>query len=59
MRLSDEARTEFIKQLQDWQGEGDYETAHSEADDILCDVLKLLGYEDIVEAWDKVGKWYA
>ena len=37
----------------------DYEMAHSVADDALCEALIALGYEDIVEAWDEVGKWYS
>lgn len=37
----------------------DPESAHSEADDILCKLLLALGYHDVVEAWGKVRKWYA
>jgi hypothetical protein len=59
MRLSDGARASFIKRLEELQGNTDYEATHSRADDILCVVLGILGYEDIVAAWDKVGKWYA
>lgn len=33
--------------------------AHVNADDILCDLLKLLGYEDVVVEYNKIGKWYA
>jgi hypothetical protein len=37
----------------------DYETAHSYADGLLCDVLKKLGAGELVDAWHQVGKWYA
>jgi hypothetical protein len=37
----------------------DIEVAHSDADQVLCDLLTSLGYEDVVEIWDRVGKWYA
>lgn len=37
----------------------DKEADHSNADDILCELLKSLGYEDVVKAWDAVDKWYA
>lgn len=44
-------------------GEGDpsrdAEIDHGRADDILCELLKSLGYAKTVEAWDKVGKWFA
>lgn len=37
----------------------DTEGAHASADEVLCDLLKTLGYADVVEAWDKIDKWYA
>jgi predicted GNAT family N-acyltransferase len=37
----------------------DYESAHSEADDILCELLNKLGFSAVVDEWNKVGKWYA
>ena len=53
----------FIKEkkerLIELQKEWDVEAAHSDADDILCDILKELGYNDIVEEFIKVEKWYA
>lgn len=37
----------------------DEEEDHSEADGILCDMLNALGYKDLTDAWDKIGKWYS
>lgn len=37
----------------------DPESAHGWADQYLCDLLDTLGYKDVVEAWNKVDKWYA
>ena len=37
----------------------DYEEGHVKADYVLRDLLITLGYADVVEAWDKVGKWYS
>ena len=47
---------ETLKALKDI---GDPEVAHLDADDILCSVLIDLGYEDVVEAYGAVPKWYA
>lgn len=44
---------------EDWTNGSDFEAGHSRADDILCELLKDIGYEDIVEAFKKVGRWYA
>ena len=37
----------------------DEEEDHAEADGILCDMLNALGYKDLTNAWDKIGKWYS
>lgn len=48
-----------ISQLMLLQRASDKEWAHLEADRILCGLLNYLGHSDAVDAWDKVGKWYA
>ena len=48
-----------IKQLKQLQDSGDTESAHSEADDILCDFLIHLGYDEVIEEYKKIDKWYA
>lgn len=50
---------EAIHKLIELQGTGDYETAHYLADKILCELLTTMGYDDVVEEYRKVGKWYA
>jgi hypothetical protein len=37
----------------------DTECAHGEADNILCELLTRLGYNDVVTAYEAVDKWYA
>ena len=37
----------------------DYEVDHLDADQLLVDFLRVLGYGAICDLWDKVGKWYA
>lgn len=38
---------------------GDTEGEHLRADAILCEALVSLGCREIVDAWERVGKWYA
>lgn len=52
-------REQAIEELKEQQGSGDWEVAHSEADDVLCKLLVALGYQDVVDEWEKVPKWYA
>lgn len=47
-----EEMTELIKS-------DDTEAAHAEADDLLCEALIILGQNDIVKEYEKIGKWYA
>lgn len=46
---------EKLKLLQEgW----DTEMAHGRADDVLCDLLKEIGYIEVVEEYKKIEKWY-
>lgn len=46
-----------LKELQDTGG--DVEMDHIRADDVLCEMLKTLGFEDVVIEYDAINKWYA
>ena len=37
----------------------DPEADHEEADTILCEFLSELGYDDIVNLFQQINKWYA
>lgn len=41
------------------RGSKDTEADHVEADEILCQLLRYLGYSDVVAEWAKVRRWYA
>jgi len=49
----------YIERLHELQGDGDPEATHAAADAVLCDLLRALGYEDVVGEWEKIEKWYA
>ena len=48
-----------IKKLQAQVENDNTEDAHYNADGILCDLLKKLGYKDVVEVFHEVSKWYS
>ena len=52
-------RQQAINALNDAAQNMDIERAHGSADDVLCELLRDLGYIDVVEAWEAVEKWYA
>ena len=49
----------YIEKLRQLQDDTDEEKTHILADKILCDLLTELTYTDIVDEYNKVGKWYA
>ena len=49
----------FIERLRNCQQSTDTEGAHVYADDVLTDLLKQLGYDEVVSEWEAVDKWYA
>lgn len=52
-------REEAIIKLKKLQDSCDIEVAHLSADNVLSELLKTLGYEDVVKEYYKVDKWYA
>lgn len=57
--MTEEMKQSFIDRLKSVQNSRDCEMAHSVGDDVLCEVLNALGYQDIVEEWEQIPKWYA
>ena len=51
--------SKYAERLREAAKNGDVESAHIEADSVLCDLLEELGHADIVALFDKVEKWYA
>ena len=49
----------YMERLKAAQDNCDVESAHVDADTVLCDLLDALGYKKIVEEYNKVEKWYA
>lgn len=56
--MNNEQAYEALEQIKD-RGTGDPEQSHQEADQILCDLLTQLGYEDVVRMYQSITKWYA
>ena len=50
---------EAIEQMKIFAKDIDTETAHRNADKLLCEILIQLGWEKLVKEYDEVGKWYA
>lgn len=57
--LPDDRAERAIARLKELQGPTDTEAAHSLADDVLCDLLTELNFDDVVAEWRKVDKWYS
>ena len=55
--MDEKKRQEYLEKLKVLQESVDYEKAHSDADDLLCEVLKEIGYSDIAEAYEEIFKW--
>ena len=59
-KLSNEEKNIFLKRMLKETSNDDTEIAHSNADDILCEILqKIGGFDEILKAYDSVTKWYA
>jgi hypothetical protein len=47
-----------IEKLRDCASD-DIEARHMRSDDILCELLRQLGYLEVVDEYEKLPKWYA
>lgn len=52
-------REQAMNELKLAQESDDTESAHADADKALCLLLRALGYDDVVDEWQKVKKWYS
>ncbi len=57
--ITDDERKDVLDRLRELAAKSDFEAAHIEADGLLSDVVRRLGYHDIAAAYDAVGKWYS
>lgn len=51
--------TKAVDLLKECGKSSDPEVAHLKADDVLTELLESLGYQDVVDAYEQVPKWYA
>ena len=52
-------KEEFKERMQAIADKRDTEGGHIEADDLMCELLKDLGYGEGVDIFEKMNKWYA
>jgi hypothetical protein len=50
---------EFADKMQEIDTDRDIESGHVKADELMCSLLKELGYDKGVEIFNKMVKWYA
>lgn len=49
----------YLERLRNLEELDDPEKIHGEADDILCELLRELGYAEVVECYNSLPRWYA
>lgn len=57
--LSDEEYKEALTKMKDATYCPWHEEAHEDADNVLCSMLRKMGYTEIVDIFNKIDKWYA
>lgn len=60
--MTDERKAELLAEmakLAKGDFDGDAETGHLTADDLLCTALIEFGFPELVKVFDEVEKWYA
>jgi hypothetical protein len=58
--MTTKEKIESIKQrLIEQSKRNDIEDAHGVADDLLCELLRELGQDEIVDIFENMEKWYS
>jgi polyhydroxyalkanoate synthesis regulator phasin len=57
--VSVEKYNQVVEQMQQLEDNDDTEEAHIEADKLLCSFLRELGYDELVDAFEDIDKWYS
>lgn len=52
-------KDQAIEALKKAKAKSSTEEAHIAADEVLCELLTELGYADVVDEYNKVGRWFA
>lgn len=50
---------EFAQKMREISKYGDIEESHGKADDLMCRLLRELGYGDGIDIFEAMDKWYA
>lgn len=50
---------EFAEKMREAARTTNTEWAHQAADDLMCELLRSLGYEEGVKVFEEMEKWYA
>lgn len=50
---------QFKTEMEQIERSGDTEGGHVDADELMCRVLRELGYGDGVEVFERMDRWYA
>lgn len=56
--MNEELKKKYLEKIKECNN-CDEEMGHVYADQALCELLRELGFDEIVEAYNKIGKWYA
>jgi len=59
MEVNEFLKEKYLNKLKEKCSSGDIEINHYNADDVLCELLESLGYNEIVTEFKKLEKWYA
>ena len=57
--MKEKLQAEYVEKMKECVENRDTEAAHGDADDLLCEFLRKLGYNELVEKYLEVNKWYA
>jgi hypothetical protein len=58
-KMNEKLQKEYIEKMNQFLESDDPESAHYNADRLLCELLEKIGYTELVKRYKSVPKWYS
>lgn len=57
--INESSIKDYTERMRELSNSDDIEGRHYEMDDLMCEILKEMGFDELVDIFNETEKWYA
>lgn len=57
--INESSIKDYTERMKELANNDDVEARHSEMDDLMCEILSKMGFNELVDIFNETEKWYA